>query len=100
MRSRFLSTFTTAYSMRPFGDGTVFKKYPEIWKVFVDDPDVLGRYLLAGESFDRPAGDDLDLLLMKFEAQQKGGEEGAESDDPLEKLAYFVRSMLRFAKSF
>ena len=28
----------------------------EIWKVFVDDPDVLGRYLLAGESFDRPAG--------------------------------------------
>ena len=37
---------------------------------------------------------------MKFEAQQKGGEEGAESDDPLEKLAYFVRSMLRFAKSF
>lgn len=33
MRSQFLSTFTTTYSLRPVGDiGSVFRRYPGMWQ--------------------------------------------------------------------
>lgn len=35
MRSRFLSTFTTTYCLRPVGDiGSVFRCYPDLWQVW------------------------------------------------------------------
>lgn len=57
MRDQFLSTFTTTYSLCPIGDiGTVFRCYPAMWQVFVEDPELPGRYRLAAERPSRPAG--------------------------------------------
>lgn len=58
MRDKFLGSFTTTYSLRPVGDdyGSVFRQYPELWKVFVADADMPGRYKLVAERGSRPAG--------------------------------------------
>ena len=57
MQTQLMGSFTTAYSLRPVGDvGSVFRRFPEPWKVFVEDPDTQGRYVLAAERDSRPAG--------------------------------------------
>lgn len=44
LRTNFLNNFTVTYSLRPVGDvGTVFRRYPGMWKVFVEEPDLPGR---------------------------------------------------------
>jgi hypothetical protein len=44
LRDNFLNRFTVTYSLRPVGDiGTVFRRYPGMWKVFVEEPDLPGR---------------------------------------------------------
>ena len=59
MRDKFLGSFTTTYSLRPVGDdlGSVFRQWPEQWKVFVADADAPGRFRLAAERGSRPAGE-------------------------------------------
>jgi hypothetical protein len=65
LRSRFLSTFETTYSIRPIsGIGAVFKCYPSLWKVFVNDENDVGRYKLVAEEVERPGGDSLDDILI------------------------------------
>lgn len=58
LTKQFLSTFTTSYSLRPIADlGSVFKRYPGMWQVFLEDPkSEPGRYILAAERPSRPAG--------------------------------------------
>jgi hypothetical protein len=57
MQTQLMGSFTTAYSLRPVGDvGSVFRRFPEPWKVFVEDPETQGRYVLAAERESRPAG--------------------------------------------
>jgi len=66
LRSNFLARFTTTYSLRPIGDvGSVFRRYPEQWKVFVEEPGTPGRYLLAATTASRPAGDALDAIVAR-----------------------------------
>jgi hypothetical protein len=37
-------SFNITYSLRPVGEvGTVFRRYPELWKVFVEDQQLPGR---------------------------------------------------------
>lgn len=44
LRERFLKRFNITYSLRPVGEvGTVFRRYPELWKVFVEEPSLPGR---------------------------------------------------------
>ena len=58
LRSQFLSTFDTTYSLRPIGEvGTVFRRYPTLWKVFISDPQRPGRFKLAAERPSRPTGE-------------------------------------------
>lgn len=58
LTKQFLSTFTTSYSLRPIADlGSVFRRYPGLWQVFLEDPSTEpGRYILAAERPSRPAG--------------------------------------------
>eukprot|EP00884_Botryococcus_braunii_P002935 jgi/Botrbrau1/12642/Bobra.67_1s0008.1 len=73
MRDQFLSTFTTTYSLCPIGDiGTVFRCYPSMWQVFVEDPESPGRYRLAAERPSRPAGEALDTILMESSLGEGG----------------------------
>ena len=74
MRERFLGTFAVAYSIRPLpGGGSIFYRYPGPWKVFLEDQTAPGRYQLAAVRPRRPAGDELDDLLISIEA---GGAKG------------------------
>ncbi|KGN60911.1 uncharacterized protein LOC101209109 [Cucumis sativus] len=92
LRRYFLSTFTTVYSMRPLPSGAVFRAYPGLWKVFYDDKDRPGRYLLAKELISRPDAGDLEIIFGNV----------ADSDqDPsfLDKAAGVLSSLTRFMKA-
>lgn len=57
MQTQLLGSFVTCYSLRPVGDvGSVYRRYPEPWKVFVEDSETPGRYKLAAERKERPGG--------------------------------------------
>ena len=57
MRNQFLGQFITTYSIRPIGDiGTIYRRYPAQWKVFLQDEKEAGRYRLIAERPERPAG--------------------------------------------
>lgn len=44
MRDSFLKDFVITYSLRPIGEvGSVFRQYPGMWKVFVEDEALPGR---------------------------------------------------------
>ncbi|KAK6911544.1 protein of unknown function DUF1995 [Dillenia turbinata] len=73
LRRYFLSTFTTVYSMRPFPAGAVFRCYPGMWKVFYDDKDRPGRYLLAREQISRPDADELEIIFGSVEEKSEKG---------------------------
>ena len=82
LRDGFLSTFATAYALRPVGEvGTVYKRWPGKWQVFVEDERAPGRYKLSGDGkgFDvAPAGEALDLIFSQAlasasKSQQLGG---------------------------
>ncbi|EFJ41630.1 hypothetical protein VOLCADRAFT_98381 [Volvox carteri f. nagariensis] len=66
IRNEFLKNFTVSYSLRPIGDiGTVFRRYPGQWKVFVEEENLPGRYRLIKESPTRPQGEALDFLIRE-----------------------------------
>ncbi|KAH7436613.1 hypothetical protein KP509_05G027900 [Ceratopteris richardii] len=85
-RDNFVSTFTVVYSMRPLPQGAIFRRYPGLWQVFLDDKARPGRYLLAAEQPTRPLADDLDVLILE-------GQEEKESEEP----SPFVKAMGVFA---
>ncbi|XP_022150749.1 uncharacterized protein LOC111018808 [Momordica charantia] len=92
LRRYFLSTFTTVYSMRPLPSGAVFRAYPGLWKVFYDDKDRPGRYLLAKELISRPDAGDLEIIF---------GDVAESEQDPsfFDKAAGVLSSVTRFMKA-
>lgn len=57
LRNQFLAQFITTYSIRPIGDiGTIFRRYPDLWQVFIQDEEAPGRYKIIAERPERPAG--------------------------------------------
>ncbi|XP_010421597.1 PREDICTED: uncharacterized protein LOC104707044 [Camelina sativa] len=94
LRRYFLSSFTTVYSMRPLAAGAVFRCYPGKWKVFYDNKDRPGRYLLAKELIGRPDAEDLEIIYGGVE--EKSDEEGPSL---LSQAAGIFSSINRFMKS-
>lgn len=44
LRNNFTNRFNITYSLRPVGEvGTVFRRFPELWKVFVEEQGLPGR---------------------------------------------------------
>jgi hypothetical protein len=104
LRERFMGEFMTTYSLRPIGDiGSVFKRFPSNWQVFIADNDAPGRYVLAAERPSRPGGEELDLIVMSALGGANGdGGEGGEGGEDLglgDKVSLFARQMQRFMKS-
>lgn len=93
-RDNFVSTFTVVYSMRPLPEGAIFRRYPGLWQVFLDDTERPGRYKLAKEQPRRPNPDDLDLLLIGGEADEDNGE-----PSPLARAMGVFASFNRFMRS-
>lgn len=105
LRESFLKSFVTTYSLRPIGDvGTVFRRYPGQWQVFVEDRDTPGRYVLAGQQAQRPGGEALDALLMAAYRQGSPSdqESGSNSNQELgigERVVLTLTSIRRFMDS-
>jgi Domain of unknown function (DUF1995) len=100
LRDRFLGTFTVAYSIRPVADGTVFKAYPEPYKVFGADPQRPGRFKLLSEENSRPSLEDVLLLLDDNARGVSGtGGDGVRQESVLDNLGRTVASMFRFMNS-
>ncbi|KAJ7526753.1 hypothetical protein O6H91_16G021600 [Diphasiastrum complanatum] len=94
MRENFLSTFTSVYSLRPVFAGAIFKSYPGIWQIFLEDKERPGRYLLAKEQMSRPNPDDIDNLLLGG-----GGNDVNEEPSSLAKAMRVFASFNRFMKA-
>lgn len=74
LRNQFLAQFITTYSIRPIDDiGTIFRKYPEQWQVYIQDDTTPGRYKKIADRPERPAGaiaknalDQADIFCLYF----------------------------------
>ncbi|XP_074311564.1 uncharacterized protein LOC141647326 [Silene latifolia] len=93
LKRYFLSTFSVVYSMRPLASGAVFRCYPGLWKVFYDDKERRGRYLLAKELISRPDSEELEYI---FGDVQEKSEEGPSL---LARAAGMFSSINRFMKA-
>ena len=112
LREDFLGTFTVTYALRPVGDaGTVFRRYPAPWQVFVADPASPGRYLLVAERSAPPAGEALDRIFEEAAGRGDGGGGGGEDGRGggggggggggpgiLSSIGGTIRSLQRFAR--
>lgn len=94
LRDGFLSSFTTCYALRPVGEvGTVYKRWPGKWQVFVEDERAPGRYKLTNkEGYDvAPAGEALDLIFERAmaaaaAARQQGSSSSSNSPNSVERI--------------
>ncbi|CAO2836682.1 unnamed protein product [Amaranthus hypochondriacus] len=73
LRRYFLRTFSVVYSMRPMAAGAVFRCYPGLWKVFYDDKERPGRYLLAKELISRPDAEELEYIFGDVQEKVEEG---------------------------
>ena len=100
LRDNFLRDFMTSYSLRPIGDvGSVFKRFPSQWQVFVADQDMPGRYVLAAERPSRPGGEELDIIVMKALGVEDDGDGGEKELGIGDQISILARQMQRFMKS-
>eukprot|EP01024_Parvocaulis_polyphysoides_P054924 TRINITY_DN5574_c0_g3_i1.p1 TRINITY_DN5574_c0_g3~~TRINITY_DN5574_c0_g3_i1.p1 ORF type:complete len:336 (-),score=49.42 TRINITY_DN5574_c0_g3_i1:196-1158(-) len=102
IRDRFLTQFQVTYSLRPIGEiGTVFRKYPNMWQVFLADESMQGRYKLVAERPGRPAGDALELIVQEALSGGGGGKEGEEGQGLgfFESVGQTISSFSRFMNS-
>lgn len=101
LRETFLKDFVTTYSLRPVGDvGSVFRRYPGLWQVFVADPELPGRYRLAAERPSRPGGEALDLIILEAMGGGGTGPDG-EGGEPgfVERVGLTLNSLQRFMRA-
>lgn len=73
LKRYFLRTFSVVYSMKPLSSGAVFRCYPGLWKVFYDDKDRPGRYLLAKELISRPDAEELEFIYGDVQEKSEEG---------------------------
>ncbi|KAI8476005.1 MAG: hypothetical protein J3K34DRAFT_516919 [Monoraphidium minutum] len=102
LREGFLKQFTVTYSLRPVGDiGTVFRRYPGMWKVFVEEPELPGRYKMIAERPARPAGETLDFIIdQALNPGAAAGADGAVAPQDLgAQLRQVITGMGRFMRS-
>ena len=69
MRDRFLSTFETAYYIKPLELGALWRCYPQTWQVWQQTEE--GMQSMA-EVAQRPSSDDIDRLFQKKTGKQSG----------------------------
>jgi len=100
MRDKFLGRMTVAYCLQPLPwcNGSIFKRYPGMWRLYLEDEARPGRFKLVRESYSRLAGDDLDDVVMQ--QYRPKGEDGEEVEaGPVEKVFRVVADMQRFMNS-
>ena len=100
MRQDFLGRMTVVYCLQPLPwcNGSIFKRYPGLWRLYLEDETRPGRFKLVQESATRLAGDDLDDVVMS--KLRPEGEDGEEIEKgPGETVFKLVRDAQRFMNS-
>lgn len=69
MRDRFLSTFETAYYIKPLELGALWRCYPQTWQIWQETNE--GMKSMA-EVAQRPSSDDIDRLFKQKTGKQSG----------------------------
>lgn len=69
LRDRFLSTFETAYYIKPLELGALWRCYPQTWQVWLNTEE--GMQFLS-EVEQRPSSDDIDRLFRQKTGQKSG----------------------------
>lgn len=67
LRERFLNQFQPCYSIRPLENAAVFRAYPALWQVWLEQDET---YQLVAEEAQRPAGEALDAILLRAMGQE------------------------------
>ena len=100
MRDQFLGRMTVVYAIQPLPwcNGNIFKRFPGMWRLYLQDEERPGRFRLVRESASRLAGDELDDVVMQ-ELRPKGEDWEEVEAGPVEKVFGLVASLQRFANS-
>ncbi|HBC42174.1 MAG TPA: DUF1995 domain-containing protein [Pseudanabaena sp.] len=69
LRDRFLSTFETAYYIKPLELGALWRCYPQTWQMWANTEEGM-RFLSGVEQ--RPSSDDIDRLFLQKTGQKTG----------------------------
>jgi hypothetical protein len=92
LRERFLSLLESAYYFRALAGAVVLRSYPSLWEVWLEKEE--GYELIAQEP-QKPAGEPLELLLMKATA----GTSDETTEAPKPKKAGLLTNMQRFLRA-
>ncbi|GJP29532.1 hypothetical protein CLOM_g17050 [Closterium sp. NIES-68] len=96
LRERFLSTFTTAFCLRPLPVGAIYRRYPNPWQLYLDDPKEPGRYIMLRQQGSKPNIDDIEDMYMAASGE---GEPGAQEPSFIEQAFGVFSSFNRFMQS-
>ena len=69
MRDRFLSTFETAYYIKPLELGALWRCYPQTWQVWQQTEEGMQQLVEVAQ---RPSSDDIDRLFRQKTGKQSG----------------------------
>ncbi|MGA9378706.1 MAG: DUF1995 family protein [Phormidium sp.] len=92
LRERFLSTLFSCYYVRPLQGAAIFRCYPGIWQVWLENN---GEYQLLMELPKKPVGEEIDQILIKA-TQPTNNDSG---DTPKPKKPGIFASMERFLRA-
>lgn len=95
LRDRFLSTLDSCYYIRPLEGAAVFRSYPSPWQVWLETSE--DDYKLIAELPKRPAGEELDRILMQ--ATQPTPGETSTGDAPKPKKPGIFTELQRFLRA-
>jgi hypothetical protein len=94
LRERFVSTLESAYYLRSLEGAVVLRSFPSLWQVWLEKEE--GYELIAQEP-QKPAGEALELLLIK--ATSGTSDESGEAPNPKPKKAGLLTNMQRFLRA-
>ena len=90
LRERFLNQWQSVYYCRPFEGGAVFRAYPERWQVYLEQ--LMGDELIY-EGDRRPAGEELDRILLQALGPAEGDTAPARPTGLLAGMQSFLKAL-------
>ncbi|MBP0004860.1 MAG: DUF1995 family protein [Cyanobacteria bacterium SBC] len=98
LRERFLSKLTSCYYVRPLPGAAVYRCYPSSWQVWIEGEE---NYTILKEMSSKPAGEELERLLMG-EASETETIEAGTTETPVSeqrKRPSFLTEVQRFIRA-
>lgn len=96
-KNEFFQQLKTVYALQPFPDksGTVFTKFPDMWKVFIGDPQEPGRYKLLLQRDWKPDSEEIEEALKPGGGEVVRTSDGATAEQMADDLSAGVVSVFK-----